>query len=232
MLSQAVLDPGDEIVCGWPSFPSYVIYARQAGRSAITRAAPRPALRPRGAAAAIRPRTKLVYVCHPNNPTGTMNTRAELDACFERCRSTCSRSSTRRTSSTSTSPTIPMRSSEYVKRGRRVLVLRTFSKIYGLAGLRVGYAVGPGEVCAAMAKAAPPVRPRRAGPGGGAREPRRRRRARRAAGRSTRRSRAARGDAARRTDSSRLPARSANFVYVDIGADPPRQLYERCCARA
>jgi histidinol-phosphate aminotransferase len=40
----------------------------------------------------------------------------------------------------------------YVRPGRRVLVLRTFSKIYGLAGLRVGYAIGPWDVCAAMAK--------------------------------------------------------------------------------
>ena len=38
----------------------------------------------------------------------------------------------------------------YLKAGRRVVVLRTFSKIYGLAGLRVGYAVGPSGVCAAM----------------------------------------------------------------------------------
>ena len=41
---------------------------------------------------------------------------------------------------------------EYFAAGRRVVVLRTFSKIYGLAGLRVGYAVGPVDVCAAMAK--------------------------------------------------------------------------------
>ena len=40
----------------------------------------------------------------------------------------------------------------YFKNGRRVVVLRTFSKIYGLAGLRVGYAVGPEDVCEAMAK--------------------------------------------------------------------------------
>jgi histidinol-phosphate aminotransferase len=40
----------------------------------------------------------------------------------------------------------------YTSRGKRVLVLRTFSKIYGLAGLRVGYAVGPWDVCAAMTK--------------------------------------------------------------------------------
>ena len=85
MLSQAVLEPGDEIVCGWPSFPSYVIYAAKQGatvdaacRSATT------ATTSTALAAAVGPRTKIVYVCHPNNPTGTMNTREELDAFLER----------------------------------------------------------------------------------------------------------------------------------------------------
>ena len=78
LLSQAALDPGDEIVCGWPSFPSYVIDAAKMG--AVARTVP---LRDHvydldGLLAAIGPRTKLVYVCHPNNPTGTANGRDEL----------------------------------------------------------------------------------------------------------------------------------------------------------
>jgi len=82
ILSQAVLDPGDEVVCGWPSFPSYVIYARKQGGDA--RLVPLRDLRYDldGLLDAITERTKLVYVCHPNNPTGTMNTQAELDAFF------------------------------------------------------------------------------------------------------------------------------------------------------
>src|SRR5262249_417011 len=84
MLSQALLDPGDEIVCGWPSFPSYVIYARKLGAAPLL--VPLRELRyDLGALLdAVTPRTKIVYVCHPNNPTGTMSTRAELDAFFER----------------------------------------------------------------------------------------------------------------------------------------------------
>src|SRR5437868_12678894 len=83
-LSQAVLDPGDEIVCGWPSFPSYVIDALKTGATA--RKVPLRADRYDLDAMldAIGPRTKLVYVCHPNNPTGTMNARDEIDAYFER----------------------------------------------------------------------------------------------------------------------------------------------------
>ena len=79
------LEPGDEVVRGWPSFPSYV--NRRAPSSARTRGAFRSATiatTSRRLLDAIDPRTKLVYVCNPNNPTGTMSTRAELDACFER----------------------------------------------------------------------------------------------------------------------------------------------------
>src|SRR5207237_2912359 len=82
-LSQAVLDPGDAVVCGWPSFPSYVIDAMKVGAE-VRRVPLRddrydlPALLD-----AVDERTKLVYVCHPNNPTGTVNTRAELDAYFD-----------------------------------------------------------------------------------------------------------------------------------------------------
>ena len=152
MLSQAVLDPGDEIVCGWPSFPSYVIYARKQG--AIPSLVP---LREHrydldGLLAAATPRTKLVYVCHPNNPTGTMNTRAELDAFFDRVPAHALVVVDQAYFEYIDDPDYPDAVEEYLKRGRRVVVLRTFSKIYGLAGLRVGYAVGPRSVCAAMAK--------------------------------------------------------------------------------
>src|SRR5262249_37908757 len=71
LLSQATLDPGDEIVCGWPSFPSYVLDAAKLG-AVSTKVPLRDDVYDLDALlAAIGPRTKLVYVCHPNNPTGT-----------------------------------------------------------------------------------------------------------------------------------------------------------------
>jgi len=152
ILSQAVLDPGDEVVCGWPSFPSYVIYASKQG--AQTKQVP---LRDHrydldALAEAVGSRTKLVYVCHPNNPTGTMNTRSELDAFLERVPEQVLVVIDQAYFEYIDHPDYPDAVEEYLKRGRRVLVLRTFSKIYGLAGLRVGYAIGPSDVCAAMAK--------------------------------------------------------------------------------
>jgi histidinol-phosphate aminotransferase len=151
-LSQATLDPGDSVVCGWPSFPSYVIDALKLGAE-VRRIPLRddrydlPALLD-----AIDARTKIVYVCHPNNPTGTMNGRAELDAYFDRVPAHVLTVLDQAYFEYVTDPGYPDGIEEYFKAGRRVLVLRTFSKIYGLAGLRVGYGIGPPDVVAAIAK--------------------------------------------------------------------------------
>src|SRR4051794_19234410 len=152
MLSQAALDPGDEIACCWPSFPSYVIYARKQGASAVTVPLREQRYDLDALAVAVTPRTKLVYVCHPNNPTGTMNTRDELDRFFERVPEHVLVVIDQAYFEYIDRPDYPDAVEAYVKPGRRVVVLRTFSKIYGLAGLRVGYAVAPADVAAAMTK--------------------------------------------------------------------------------
>jgi histidinol-phosphate aminotransferase len=151
-LSQAALDTGDEIVCGWPSFPSYVIDARKVG------AVPKmvPLLDQRydldAMLTAVTARTKLVYICHPNNPTGTMNTRRELDDYFDRVPEHVLTVVDQAYLEYIDHPDYPDGIAEYAKAGRRVIVLRTFSKIYGLAGLRVGYGVGPASVVTALSK--------------------------------------------------------------------------------
>jgi histidinol-phosphate aminotransferase len=152
MLSQAILDPGDEVVCGWPSFPSFVIYARKQGASARTVPLVDFRYDLEALVDAVTPRTKIVYVCHPNNPTGTMNTRAELAAFLDRVPPHVLVVVDQAYFEYIERDDYPDAIVEYLKPGRRVVVLRTFSKIYGLAGLRVGYAVGPTDVCAAMAR--------------------------------------------------------------------------------
>jgi len=152
LLSQSVLEEGDEIVCGWPSFPSYVLDALKVG--AVPKKVP---LRDHtydldAMLGEVGPRTKLVYVCHPNNPTGTANGREELlafaaalpdhvllvvdQAYFEYV----------------DDPGYLDGVAELFEAGKRVVVLRTFSKIYGLAGLRVGYGVAPADVVKATSK--------------------------------------------------------------------------------
>ena len=150
-LSQLALDSGDEIVCGWPSFPSYVIDALKVG--AVPRQVP---LRDHrydleAILEAVGPKTKILYVCHPNNPTGTMNTRAELDAYFdavpEHVLTVLDQAYFEYIEDPDYADGL-----DYLKAGRKVVVLRTFSKIYGLAGLRVGYAIGPEQLVTAIGK--------------------------------------------------------------------------------
>jgi histidinol-phosphate aminotransferase len=145
-LSVATLDPGDEVVTGWPSFISYVLDALKLG--AVPRKVPLvgdhydlDALLD-----AVGPHTKLVYVATPNNPTGTMTSRAQLDAYFDRVPEHVLTVLDQAYFEYIEHPDYPDGIEEYAKAGRRVLVLRTFSKIYGLAGLRVGYGIGPADV--------------------------------------------------------------------------------------
>ncbi len=151
-LSQIFLEPGDEIVCCWPSFISYVIAARKLG--ATPRLVP---LRDHrydldAMLDAIGPRTKLAYLCLPNNPTGTANTRAEVEAWFDRVPEHVTTVADQAYFEYIDSPDYVDVVAEHFAQGRKVVVLRTFSKIYGLAGLRVGYGVAPARVVTELSK--------------------------------------------------------------------------------
>jgi histidinol-phosphate aminotransferase len=151
-LSQAILDPGDALVCGWPSFPSYVIYGLKLGAEAV-----RVPLRDHrydldALLAAITRRTKLVYICYPNNPTGTVNTRAELDDYFARVPEHVLTVLDQAYLEYIDDPDYTDAVEEYFKAGRNVVVLRTFSKIYGLAGVRVGYGVASADLVTELGK--------------------------------------------------------------------------------
>ena len=151
-LSQAILDAGDEIVCGWPSFPSYVIDARKFGAVPVTVPLRDGRYDLEAMVDAVSPRTKIAYICLPNNPTGTSNTRAELETYFERVPEHVLTVLDQAYLEYIDDPEYPDGIAEYLKRGRRVVVLRTFSKIYGLAGLRVGYGLAPAPIVTAIGK--------------------------------------------------------------------------------
>ena len=150
-LSLAALDPGDEVVCGWPSFPSYVLGAMKLGATPVRVPLSGGSLRPRCAARRRYARTKIVYVCNPNNPTGTMVERAALDEYFERVPEHVMTVLDEAYFEYIDDPDYPDGIEEHVKEGRRCVALRTFSKIYGLAGL-VGYGVGSADVVTAIRK--------------------------------------------------------------------------------
>jgi histidinol-phosphate aminotransferase len=151
-VAYSTLDPGDEVVTGWPSFPSYVLDPLKLGAVPV-----RVALRDNrfdldAILDAITERTKLVFVATPNNPTGTMTTRAELDDYFSRVPGHVLTVLDQAYFEYVESRDYPDAIEEYAKAGSRVLVLRTFSKIYGLAALRVGYGIGPADVVTAIGK--------------------------------------------------------------------------------
>jgi histidinol-phosphate aminotransferase len=151
-LAQTILDPDDEIVCGWPSFASYVIDAQKMGAE--------PRLVPLqdhrfdldSMLEAVGARTKIVYICYPNNPTGTANTRAQLDAYFASVPGHVLTVIDQAYFEYVEEPDYTDAVETYFKAGHNVLVVRTFSKIYGLAGLRIGYGIGPEALVHALGK--------------------------------------------------------------------------------
>lgn len=149
------VDPGDEVVYAWRSFELYPVRVAEAGGRSVqvpVTADGRhdlPAM-----AAAVRRATKLVIVCSPNNPTGPSVGAAELEEFLARVPGEVLVLIDQAYIEFDTDDEID--ALEIYRRHPNVVVLRTFSKAYGLAGLRVGYAIAHPPVAAAMAKVAHP----------------------------------------------------------------------------
>ena len=151
-LCLATLDPGDEVVFGWPSFASYPLAAIKLGATPVRVSLTDHRYDVERILAAITARTKIVYLCNPNNPTGTMISRDEVETYFGRVPGHVLTVLDEAYFEYIDEPDYPDGIVEHVHAGRDVLVLRTFSKIYGLAGLRVGYGIGPKEVVDSVKK--------------------------------------------------------------------------------
>ena len=151
-LSAAYLDPGDEALMGWPSFPSYHLDALKMGAVPVHAGLLDGAYDTAELAERIGPRTKLVYVCNPNNPTGGMVGRQALRELVDAVPETALVVIDEAYHDYVTEPDYPDAIAEYVGRRPNVAAVRTFSKIYGLAGLRIGYLVGPPQVVADVAR--------------------------------------------------------------------------------
>ena len=155
LLARTFLAPGDEAVMADHTFVIYKMEVTAAHGKAVTVPLKQWRHDLHAMADAVTPRTRLLFVCNPNNPTGTMVSAGEVDRLLAR---------------------VPehvivvfdeayfeyVRSSEfpdsmaYVKQGRNAIVLRTFSKIYGLAGLRIGYGVTTPEITNFLNRVRPP----------------------------------------------------------------------------
>jgi len=100
---------------------------------------------------AIKKNTRLVYIANPNNPTGTIVTRAEVEEFFKNVPEDVLVVMDDAYFEYIDDPDYPD-SFEHLRQGRNILILRTFSKIYGLAGVRLGYGVAHPEVISSLAK--------------------------------------------------------------------------------
>jgi histidinol-phosphate aminotransferase len=152
-IGHAFLSPGDEVIASRHAFVVYKLMATLFGARTVEVDDPGFAHDLDAMAAAITPRTKQIFVANPNNPTGTLLEQAEIDRFMEKV-----------------PPHIvvvfdeayyefleaPPDTLKFVRAGKNVIVLRTFSKIQGLANLRIGYGLAPADLIAVLQKTRQP----------------------------------------------------------------------------
>ena len=154
LLTRVFLQPGDEAVMGEYAFIVYRLLTRMAGAKLVPVPMTASFAHDLDAmAAAVTDRTKIVFFTHPNNPTGGVNSQAEILAfarklpdhvilCFDEAYAEFMDN--------------PPDLRPLIAEGRPVLCCRTFSKIYGCAGMRVGYGYGPKALVGLMQRARQP----------------------------------------------------------------------------
>ncbi|MBC1890422.1 histidinol-phosphate transaminase [Listeria booriae] len=144
IISRAVLTPGDTIIEAAPTFSQYSLHATIEGAETIripvdeaTGTSDLAAM-----ANAVNARTKIIWLCNPNNPTGTISSQAEVLALLEAVPKNVLVISDEAYFEYATSEDYPD-TLALLDRFPNLIIMRTFSKIYGLAGLRIGYAIIP-----------------------------------------------------------------------------------------
>jgi histidinol-phosphate aminotransferase len=150
-LLEAVGEPGAEVMYAWRSFEAYPYLSDLAGATSVRvplrdEAHDLPAM-----AGAITAQTRMIFVCNPNNPTGTVVRRAELEEFLARVPEDCLVVIDEAYSEYVRDDGVPDGLTLYRERPN-LAVLRTFSKAYGLAGLRVGFMIAHEPVAAAVRK--------------------------------------------------------------------------------
>jgi histidinol-phosphate aminotransferase len=139
-LVQAVADADEEVMYGWRSFEAYPIIAAVSGASSVQVPLVDHVHDLAAMAERITGKTRVVFVCNPNNPTGTAVRRDELVAFLRAVPSDVVVALDEAYREFVTDPHVPD-GLELLAEFPNLVVLRTFSKAYGLAGLRVGYAI-------------------------------------------------------------------------------------------
>jgi len=155
LVIRTFLRPGEEAVMGNPSFAVYPLAVPAAGGKKIEVPLKNLTHDLDAMADAITNRTKIVFIANPNNPTGTIVTKAQLRRFMDRLPEGVILVLDEAYYEFVTEPEFP-ESLDYLREGRNIVILRTFSKIYGLAGLRIGYGVAPEKLVFYMNKVRQP----------------------------------------------------------------------------
>ena len=149
------VQPGDEVVSADPSFVVYKMITQAAGGTNVIVPCRDLTHDLDAMAEALSPRTRLVFIANPNNPTGTMNTKTEMDRFMAKVPDHVLVCVDEAYFEYVTRADYPD-SLDYLREGKNVLAFRTFSKIYGLAGLRIGYGISKPEITEMMNKVRQP----------------------------------------------------------------------------
>ena len=149
LIVRSFMRPGDEAVVPHPSFVVYPMIVQAVGGIRVMVMLRDSRLDLEAMARAITPQTKIVFIANPNNPTATIVTKSEVDHFMARIPERTIVVFDEAYFEFAQGPDFPDVLS-YVREGRKVLVLRTFSKANSLAGLRVGYAVGDADAVSLM----------------------------------------------------------------------------------
>jgi histidinol-phosphate aminotransferase len=152
-LGHAFLNPGDDVITCQYAFIVYKLLATAFGVRTIETPSPDYQQNLDDTLAAVTPKTRIIFIPNPNNPTGTLLSQAAIGHFMSRVPASITVVFDEAYFEFLDAPpdTLP-----FVRDGRNVVVLRTFSKIHGLAGLRIGYAVAPAEMIQVLHKTRQP----------------------------------------------------------------------------
>ncbi|NLK00376.1 MAG: histidinol-phosphate transaminase [Clostridia bacterium] len=145
LAAEAYLNPGEEVIIPSPSFSEYEFAAKLMGGKCVFSPLKDFRLDLDDMAEKINDKTKIIYLCNPNNPTGTIFHRDELETFLNKVHPGVLVIVDEAYYEYVVHESYPQ-TLDFISQYPNLLILRTFSKIYGLAGVRVGYALGSGDL--------------------------------------------------------------------------------------
>ncbi|MCL1975885.1 MAG: histidinol-phosphate transaminase [Firmicutes bacterium] len=156
LLGNAFVNQGDEVIAGAPSFYTYTLSTLIMGGILVKVPLTNHVYDLDAVLNAITPQTKLIFFCNPNNPTGTIVHKDKVADFMSKIPDHCVVVFDEAYFEFISDPDYGDGVEDYVKKDANVVVLRTFSKLYGLAGLRIGYAVAAAHLAPVLGRVMPP----------------------------------------------------------------------------